>query len=133
MKTSLVELNVIGDERGSLIALESGSNIEFDIRRCYYIFDTKSGVRRGFHAHKSLRQLLVCVSGSCKIFLDDGVETREYCLNSPSLGLYVTGLVWREMYDFSEGCVLMVLADQYYDESDYVRNYREFLQMANRG
>lgn len=130
MDAIVKDLNVIGDDRGSLIAIESGHNVPFDIKRCYYIFSTTPGVRRGFHAHKTLNQVLICTSGSCKIFLDDGKDTKDVLLDSPTKGLHISGLIWREMYEFSDDCVLMVLADQYYDEGDYVRNYQEFLKMV---
>lgn len=128
MDASVHKLKSIGDDRGSLIAIESGHNVPFDIKRCYYIFDTTPGVRRGYHAHKMLNQLLICTSGSCKIFLDDGFDTKDVTLDSPTKSLHLQGLIWREMYDFSEDCVLMVLADNYYDESDYIRDYHQFLE-----
>jgi dTDP-4-dehydrorhamnose 3,5-epimerase-like enzyme len=124
----LINLKIIGDHRGSLISLEGSKNIPFEIKRVYYIFDNKDDVRRGYHAHKKLSQLAVCVSGSCKFLLDDGVSKEIISLNSPSEGLMITGLVWREMFDFSSDCVLMVFADSEYDESDYIRNYDEFLR-----
>jgi dTDP-4-dehydrorhamnose 3,5-epimerase-like enzyme len=127
------QLLCFGDDRGSLVSLESGHNVPFDIKRCYYIFGTTPGVRRGFHAHKELKQLLICTSGSCKVFLDDGHTTKDVVLDSPLKSLLVTGLIWREMYDFSDDCVLMVLADQYYDEADYIRNYKEFLTLSREG
>lgn len=130
MDASIIDLKVFGDDRGSLIAVESGHNVPFDIKRCYYIFGTGNGVRRGFHAHKTLNQILICTSGSCRIFLDDGKQTKDVLLESPTKALHISGLIWREMHDFSEGCVLMVLADQYFDENDYVRNYHEFLRLV---
>ena len=132
MDIELIEFDVKGDKRGSLIALEDGVNTPFDIKRCYYIYNTKEGVRRGFHAHRDLQQLAVCVSGSCRFFLDDGETTRDITLDSPEKGLLLKGLIWREMYDFTDDCVLMVLADQLYDESDYVRNYHDFQQLAQQ-
>lgn len=127
MHIQLVPLQTHGDERGSLISLEQDKNIPFIIRRAYYIFDTKEGVRRGFHAHKNLKQLAIAVRGSCKFLLDDGSEKIEILLNDPSKGLLIESCIWREMFDFSEDCVLLVLADQLYDESDYIRNYDEFM------
>lgn len=127
---NVVLFNVLGDDRGSLISLEAGKNIPFDVKRVYYIFGTKSGVSRGFHAHKDLRQVAVCVAGSCRFILDDGRERAEIHLDSPDKGLLIDGLTWREMHDFSEDCVLMVLADQHYDESDYIRDYEAFLTVA---
>jgi len=123
---SLIDLEVKGDKRGSLIALEDGINTPFEIKRCYYIYNTKKNVRRGFHAHKNLQQLAVCVSGSCSFYLDDGESTRDITLDSPEKGLLLKGIIWREMYNFSENCILVVLADKLYDESDYIRNYHSF-------
>jgi dTDP-4-dehydrorhamnose 3,5-epimerase-like enzyme len=128
----LINFKTNGDERGSLIAIENNHNVPFDIKRVYYIFDTKNGVRRGFHAHKKLKQLCICVSGSCSFLLDDGVNKESIELNSPNQGLFIKGLVWREMYDFSSECVLMVLADEYYDESDYIRDYSSFLEEVKK-
>ena len=116
-----------GDERGQLIALEEGRDVPFEVKRVYYMYDTKDGVRRGFHAHKSLEQILICVHGSCKILLDDGTEKADVLLDCPYEGLYVCNNMWREMYDFSPDAVLMVLASDFYKEEDYIRNYDEFL------
>lgn len=126
--TALISLQVHGDDRGSLIALENGHNLPFDVKRVYYIYGTKAGVSRGFHAHKKLKQLLIAVSGYVTIKCEYGAEVREYALKSPDEGLLIEGLVWREMHDFSSDCVLMVLADDYYNENDYVRDYKEFLK-----
>ena len=117
-----------GDDRGQLIALEENNDIPFKIKRVYYIYDTKEGVRRGFHAHRKLEQILICVSGSCKIHLDNGKETAEVELNDPTEGLYISNATWREMYDFSPDAVLLVLASELYDEKDYIRNYDKFLE-----
>jgi len=116
-----------GDSRGFLIALESGRDIPFEIKRVYYIFDTKEGVVRGKHAHKTLQQVLICVSGSCTIVLDDGKEQSEVLLNKPIIGLYVGPNIWHEMKNFSPDAVLLVLASDWYSEKDYLRNYSEFL------
>lgn len=121
-----------GDDRGSLIALESHKDVPFDIKRVYYIFGTKQGVARGFHAHKNLKQVAVCVSGSCRFLLDNGQEKQEIVLDSPSTGLLIEGLIWREMHDFSRDCVLLVLASHRYDESDYIRDYTKFIEIANQ-
>lgn len=126
MKSKLINFQIKGDDRGSLIALEKDHNVPFDIKRVYYIFDTVEGVRRGFHAHKELKQLAICVKGSCKFLIDDGIDKEIFNLSSPNTGLLINGLVWREMFDFSTDCVLMVLADAYYDESDYIRSYQDF-------
>ncbi|MGY4108431.1 MULTISPECIES: sugar 3,4-ketoisomerase [Aeromonas] len=131
MQVNIIPLQAHGDERGSLIALEEGKNIPFPIRRVYYVFNTLEGVRRGFHAHKELKQVAIAVRGSCRFVLDDGSERVEVLLDNPAQGLLIESFMWREMYDFSEDCVLMVLADQLYDESDYIRNYEDFLRIAN--
>lgn len=127
MDIKTIRFEIHGDDRGKLIALEENKEIPFPIRRVYYIFDTLEGVRRGFHAHKELEQVLVCVSGSCKILLDDGSDTTIIDLNSPDEGLYIAHDIWREMFDFSKDAVLVVLASQPYDESDYIRNHDDFL------
>ncbi|WP_391120054.1 WxcM-like domain-containing protein [Psychrobacillus sp. L3] len=126
MEQSNMEFQVIGDERGSLISLEAMKNIPFNIKRVYYIYSVDPTLPRGFHAHKELQQVLVCVSGSCKIILDDGKVKSEYILDKPDKGLLVYKMIWHEMHDFSEDCVLMVLANDYYDEEDYLRDYEEF-------
>lgn len=122
-----------GDDRGQLIAIEEMKDLPFDIKRVYYIYDTLPGVRRGFHAHRNLQQVLLCVSGSCKIHLDDGSETAEVTLDKPYEGLYISNNMWREMYDFTPGAVLLVLASEHYDEADYIRNYDDFKKMIQEG
>lgn len=122
-----------GDERGQLVALEEMRDIPFQIKRVYYMYDTKDGVRRGYHAHKNLKQILVCVSGSCKVLLDNGREKETVLLNKPFEGLYIESNMWREMYDFLPGTVLLVLASEYYCEEDYIRDYGEFLQSIQKG
>ena len=117
-----------GDERGQLIALEEFKDIPFSIKRIYYMYDTAEGVIRGYHAHKTLEQILVCIHGSCKIKLDNGKESKVISLEKPYEGLYVSSNMWREMYDFSPGAVLMVLASDFYKEEDYIRDYDEFLR-----
>lgn len=121
-----------GDERGQLVALEEYKDIPFEIKRVYYIYETADGVTRGRHAHKSLEQILICIHGSCKVLLDDGYEKEEILLKNPCEGLYVSNVMWREMFDFSPGAVLLVLASELYNESDYIRNYEEFLKFVRR-
>ena len=121
-----------GDDRGMLVALEEFSDIPFEIKRVYYMYDTKEGVRRGFHAHKSLEQILICIHGSCKILLDNGNEKKIVSLERPYEGLYVANSMWREMYDFSTDAVLMVLAAEIYEEEDYIRDYDEFLKFIGK-
>lgn len=121
-----------GDERGQLVALEGHKDIPFDIKRVYYLYDTGEGVRRGFHAHKNLEQILICIHGSCKILLDNGMEKKIVSLEKKYEGLYVSNDMWREMYDFSPDAVLMVLASEYYDESDYIRDHDEFIRSMQK-
>jgi dTDP-4-dehydrorhamnose 3,5-epimerase-like enzyme len=115
-----------GDNRGQLVALEEFKDIPFQIKRVYYMYDTVPDVVRGHHAHKVLQQILICIHGSCKIRLDNGIEKKTVPLEKPYEGLYVSSNMWREMYDFSSDAVLMVLASELYDESDYIRDYDEF-------
>lgn len=122
-----------GDDRGQLVALEEFIDIPFEIKRVYYIYDTLEGVTRGYHAHKSLEQIMICIHGSCKVLLDNGKEKKVVPLEKPYEGLYVANNMWREMYDFSPDAVLLVLASEIYDESDYIRNYEDFLKMIAEG
>jgi dTDP-4-dehydrorhamnose 3,5-epimerase and related enzymes len=121
-----------GDERGQLISLEEFHDIPFEIKRVYYMYETKPDVRRGFHAHKSLQQILICIHGTCKILLDNGKEKKIVPLEKPYEGLYVSSNMWREMYDFSPDAVLMVLASDYYKEEDYIRDYDKFLKSIEK-
>ncbi len=120
-----------GDQRGQLVALEGLKDIPFEIKRVYYVYDTKLGVCRGNHAHRSLDQILICIHGSCKILLDNGYERKKVFLEKPYEGVYVSCDMWREMYDFSEDAVLLVLASDYYKETDYIRDYQEFVQYVH--
>ncbi len=128
MNAKYLPFDVIGDERGSLISLESKRNIPFEIQRVYYIYNTKEGVDRGFHAHRELQQVAVAVSGACTMVLDNGVEKTEVKLNDRTKGLYIGPGIWRVMQDFTEDCVLLVFASHYYDEKDYIRDYSEFVE-----
>ena len=127
----IYNFGIKGDERGSLIAIEQGHNAPFEIKRVYYIFDTKEGVERGFHAHINLKQICIAVKGSCTFVLDDGRKREEIKLDNPNQGLFIEGLIWREMKNFTPDCVLVVLASEHYDESDYIRDYDKFLKVAN--
>ena len=127
-----ISLKDHGDDRGSLVALESSETVPFEIKRIYYIIGTQPGVSRGFHAHKNLKQLAVCIMGSCRFVLDDGTNREEVTLDNATTGLLINDLTWREMYDFTDDCVLMVLADHHYDESDYIRNYQEFINAVEQ-
>ena len=127
-----LQLPVMGDDRGSLVAIEALDTIPFEVRRIYYIFNTMPKVARGFHAHHKLQQLVVCVSGKCRMILDDGQKREEVWLDSPTKGLLIGDMIWREMHDFSQDCVLLVLASEHYDEADYIRDYYEFLKVAKQ-
>ncbi|EGQ9884116.1 TPA: WxcM-like domain-containing protein [Vibrio vulnificus] len=124
----ILHFNALGDERGSLIALEQNNDIPFEVKRIYYIFDTKLNVVRGLHAHKNLKQVAIALKGSCRFVLDNGKAREDVWLKSPNEGLLIDSCLWREMHDFSEDCVLMVIASEKYDESDYIRNYEDFLK-----
>lgn len=127
-KCHIVDLPKIGDPRGNLTFIEGGRHVPFDIRRVYYLYDVPGGAERGGHAHKALHQLIVAMSGSFDVILDDGHEKRRIHLNRSYNGLYVCPMIWRELDNFSSGSVCMVLASNHYDESDYYRDYSEFLQ-----
>ena len=123
-----VDFPALGDERGSLVALEAEKTVPFKIKRVYYIFGTQIEASRGFHAHHNLQQVAICVTGKCRMVLDVGAQRQEAWLDSPTKGLIVGDLVWREMHNFSHDCVLLVLASEHYDENDYIRDYDEFLR-----
>ena len=127
MKVTKFSFHKRGNDTGELVFLESHRDIPFEIKRVYYIFEVEQGARRGFHAHKSIQQVLICINGSCKVMLDDGKDKEHVVLADPSVGLFVGDAIWREMYDFSHDAVLLVLASNYYDEQDYIRNYSDFL------
>ena len=132
MITTLQEFKVLGDHRGQLVALEANRQIPFDVKRVFYIYGTQEGVPRGNHSHYKTKQFLVAVNGSCKVTLDNGKEKETFDLNKPNLGLFQDALIWGSMHDFSSDCVLMVLADEYYDESDYIRDYNKFLEEVKK-
>ena len=126
MLGEIIEIPQLGDERGSLSVVEAGKLIPFEIKRVYYIYGTKPGVERGFHAHKVLQQLAVAVSGACDMVLDDGRKQKTVRLDSPSHGVRIGPGIWHVMSNFSKDCVLLVFADAHYDESDYIRDYDAF-------
>ena len=133
MDYQIINFQQHGDSRGQLIALEESKEVPFKIKRVYYMYDTGLDVRRGYHAHKKLEQILFCVHGECKIHLDNGLgETKEVLLDKPYLGLYIKNNLWREMYDFSSDAVLMVLASEFYDEEDYIRKYEDFIKYVRK-
>ena len=123
----ILSLKKISDRRGNLTVIESQKDIPFGIKRIYYIYDVPGGESRGGHAHKNLEQIIIAVSGSFDIKVDDGKERKTFSLNRAYYGLYVPSMVWREIDNFSSGSVCLTLASDYYKESDYIRNYDEFL------
>lgn len=126
MDLELLSFKVMGDDRGSLVALEGSHDIPFDIKRVYYIFGTDKSAVRGKHAHRKLQQIIFCPSGSCDFILDDGHERKTVTLNRPDYGILIKNNMWREFTNFSHDCVVMVLASEHYSEDDYIRDYDEF-------
>lgn len=131
MITELQEFKVLGDHRGQLVALEANRQIPFDVKRVFYIYGTQEGVPRGNHSHYKTKQFLVAVNGSCKVTLDNGKEKETFDLDKPNMGLFQDALIWGSMHDFSNDCVLMVLANEYYDASDYITDYDKFLEVVD--
>ena len=127
-----IDLPNLGDERGGLVVAEASKNIPFKINRIYYIFDAKPDIPRGFHAHKELHQVAFCIKGKCRMIMDNGSEKQEVWMDQANKGLRIPPLVWHEMHDFSEDCVLLVLASEHYDENDYIRDYQDFLKEAHK-
>jgi hypothetical protein len=120
----------VHDKRGNLSFIEGRKHIPFDIKRVYYLYDVPCGEERGGHAHYNLQQVILALSGSFDLILDDGQEKRRFHLNRPYFGIYIGSMTWREMDNFSSGSVCLVLASEVYDESDYIRDYAEFLAKA---
>ena len=128
-----IDLPRAADGYGVQVEIGPNSGIPFDVARTYYIFGTKAGVERGFHAHIALQQMAICVVGSCRMRLDNGTEKDDVLIESTYQGLLIEPMVWHEMYDFSPDCVLMVLASDVYDESDYIRDYGRFTAIVQEG
>lgn len=124
----MIELPKITDHRGNLTFIENDRHIPFDIRRVYYLYDVPGGAERAGHAHKALHQFLVAMSGSFDVVIDDGHQRVKYHLNRAYYGLYICPMVWREIDNFSSGSVCMALASDFYDESDYYRDYKDFIE-----
>lgn len=129
----IIDLPRISDPRGNLTFIEGGQHVPFDIQRVYYLYDVPGGVDRGGHAHKKLQQLIIALSGSFDVVLDDGRDKSRVHLNRPDRGLYVCPMIWRELDNFSSGSVCMILASNRYDEADYFRDYGEFLRSQGIG
>ena len=129
---SLIELDKHhSDRKGNLSVVENGKEVPFDVKRVYYLYDVPGGESRGGHAHKALCQLIIAASGSFSVTLDDGKDKKTFVLNRPYQGLLVVPGIWRTLDDFSSGSVCMVLASEKYDEGDYIRDYKEFVNYRN--
>jgi len=128
----IIELPKITEPRGNLTFVEGSNHIPFDIRRVYYLYDVPGGAERGGHAHKELHQLIIAMSGSFDVVLDDGRKKKRYHLNRSYFGLYVCPMIWRELDNFSSGSVCLVLASNIYEESDYYREYDEYVTALAR-
>ena len=128
---SIILHKVLGDHRGQLVAIEGGGNVPFDIKRVFYIYGTQKKASRGDHSHYNTKQYLIAVNGSCKVTLDNGKTKQTFDLDEPNKGLFQDVLIWGTMHDFSDNCVLLVLASEYYNESDYIRDYQFFLKAVN--
>lgn len=132
MENNLLRFCVMGDARGNLVSLEELKNIPFLIKRIYYLYNLQKELPRGFHAHKKLQQVLICLNGSCEVLLDNGQEKQSLMLDQPHIGLFIDKLIWHEMDNFSNDCVLIVIASDCYDENDYIRNYDDFLYYIDK-
>lgn len=126
-KCQILQLPQVRDPRGNLTFVESKREVEFDIRRVYYLYDVPGGAERGGHAHKALHQLIIAISGSFDVHLDDGYSKKTVHMNRSYYGLYICPMIWRGIDNFSSGAVCMVLASEYYDEFDYYRKYNQFI------
>ena len=129
---SVIDMSKINATTGNITVLENGVNVPFDVKRIYYLYDVPSGEERGGHAHYELEQYIIAASGSFDVVLDDGINRRRILLNRPNLALHIVPGLWRELDNFSSGSICMVLASHTYDESDYIRDYKEFKKNKNR-
>lgn len=130
-KVKLLNFDIKGDYNGFLTAIEGNISIPFEIKRLFYIFDTKKGVVRGQHANLNSQFVLVSIEGDCKVLADNGREKETFILDRPYKGLFLEKLVWKDMFDFSPDCILLVISDCIYDPSEYIRNYDDFLLNIN--
>ena len=128
----MVDFKCHNDNYGKLVPIETYGDIPFGVKRVYYIYEVDEGVRRGFHSHRELEQVLICVHGKVKILVKTPYEEEVIELNDPSKGLYIGHMIWREMFDFEDGAVLLVLASEHYTEDDYIRKYENYLEEAKK-
>jgi dTDP-4-dehydrorhamnose 3,5-epimerase-like enzyme len=131
-KCKIIELPKINDRRGNLTFIEEYRHIPFKIKRIYYLYDVPGGETRGGHAHKHLHQFMIAVSGSFDVIVDNGFSREKFHLNRSYYGLHIPPMIWRELNNFSSGSVCLVLASEYYDERDYIRDYETFKRMARK-
>jgi WxcM-like, C-terminal len=124
----IIDLPRVNDRRGNLTFIEGGRHVPFEVKRVYYLYDVPGGAERGGHAHKNLHQLIIAMSGSFDVVLNDGAQQKRFHLNRSYFGMYVCPMIWRELDNFSSGSVCMVLASNLYDEADYYRDYQEFVR-----
>lgn len=124
--TKMLQFSCYKDNYGSLVPIETMENVPFNVKRIYYIYEVENKMRRGYHSHRDLEQALICVHGSVKIHVRTPFESEEVLLDDPTKALYIGPMVWREMYDFTDSAVLLVLASEHYTVSDYIRNYSEY-------
>ncbi len=130
---NIISLNIHGDDEGHLIACQYKSNCPFDIKRVFWIYDTKAMTMRGAHANRNSQFLLVALSGNCKIKVDDGVNQEIFNLNNPYTALYLDKMLWKEMYDFSHNAILLVFSDTLYDKNEYIRDYEAWKKEFTNG
>lgn len=126
MNYKLIDFSIHGDHNGKLVSLEKNSDFPFEIKRVYYVWDTSHDVVRGKHSHKKLQQVIICIHGSCDFILDDGSKRERIHLDNPAQGLYISNNIWREFTNFSEDCVIVVLASEPYIPDDYIHDYEVF-------
>lgn len=129
----IIEFPIIQDNRGNLTFIEADRHVPFMIKRVYYLYDVPGGASRAAHGHKALHQLMISMSGSFDVTLDDGIEKKLFHLNRSYYGLYIPPMMWRDLNNFSSGAVCMVLASDFYDENDYFRNHDDFLRAVRGG
>ena len=126
----IINLPKIGDSRGNLTFIEANRHIPFEFKRVYYLYDVPGGESRGGHAHKTLQQFIIAASGSFDVVLDDGYNKKVFSLNRSYYGVYLPSMIWRELENFSSGSVCLVLASDFYDQNDYIRDYSEFKKLV---
>lgn len=132
MKSRLFDLPKMSDPRGNLTFLETNRHVPFDIKRIYYLYDVPGGESRGGHAHRQVEEFIIAASGSFDVVLNDGSSEERFCLSRPYIGLYVANMVWRALDSFSSGSVCLVVASEFFEEDDYIRDFDEFMRLAGK-